>query len=75
MTLPPLDSPQWDGSLKAFAFGLRATSATILSVVLFVTFIGIGALAHDTHFSMLWAILSTVLVWAGPAQIILVSTL
>ncbi|MDU1668493.1 MAG: branched-chain amino acid ABC transporter permease, partial [Bradyrhizobium sp.] len=37
MTLPPLDSPQWDGSLKAFAFGLRATSATILSVVLFVT--------------------------------------
>ena len=75
MTLPPLDSPQWQGSLRAFGWGLRATSATILSVVLFVTFIGIGALAHDTHFSMLWAILSTVLVWAGPAQIILVSTL
>ncbi|WP_315804126.1 AzlC family ABC transporter permease [Bradyrhizobium sp. SZCCHNS3002] len=75
MTLPPLDSPQWHGSLRAFGWGLRATSATILSLVLFVTFIGIGALAHDTHFSMLWAILSTALVWAGPAQIILVSTL
>lgn len=43
--------------------------------MLFVTYIGIGALAHDTHFSLAWAILSTVLVWAGPAQIILVSTL
>lgn len=75
MTLPPLDSPQWHGALRAFGWGLRATSATILSAVLFVTFIGIGALAHDSGFSMLWAILSTVLVWAGPAQIILVSTL
>jgi predicted branched-subunit amino acid permease len=75
VTLPPLDSPQWHGSLRAFGWGLRATSATILSAVLFVTFIGIGALAHDTHFSLAWAIMSTVLVWAGPAQIILVSTL
>ncbi|CCE05400.1 conserved membrane hypothetical protein [Bradyrhizobium sp. STM 3843] len=75
MTLPPLDSQQWNGAIRAFGWGLRATSATILSMVLFVTFIGIGALAHDTHFSMLWAILSTVLVWAGPAQIILVTTL
>jgi predicted branched-subunit amino acid permease len=75
VTLPPLDSPQWQGSLRAFSWGLRATAATILSAVLFVTFIGIGALAHDSHFSMLWAIMSTVLVWAGPAQIILVSTL
>jgi predicted branched-subunit amino acid permease len=73
--LPPLESPRWHGSLGAFGWGLRATSATILSAVLFVTFIGIGALAHDTHFSLLWAILSTVLVWAGPAQIILVLTL
>lgn len=75
LTLPPLDAPQWHGPLAAFGWGLRATLATILSAVMFVTFIGIGALAHDTHFSMLWAILSTVLVWAGPAQIILVSTL
>ena len=75
MTLPPLDSPQWHGALRAFGWGFRATAATILSAVLFVTFIGIGALAHDTGFSLLWAIMSTVLVWAGPAQIILVSTL
>src|ERR1700744_1822963 len=42
---------------------------------MFVTYIGIGALAHDTHFSLAWALLSTLLVWAGPAQIILISTL
>jgi predicted branched-subunit amino acid permease len=49
--------------------------STVLSLVLFVTYIGIGALAHDTHFSLAWAMLSTALVWAGPAQIILITTL
>ena len=43
--------------------------------MLFATYLGIGALAHDTHFSLLWALASTLLVWAGPAQIILISTL
>src|SRR6201997_3019782 len=75
MRLPPLDSPKWNSTLRAFAWGMSATSATILSLVLFVTYIGIGALSHDTRFSLLWAILATVLVWAGPAQIILITTL
>lgn len=75
MPLPPIDSPKWHGSLRAFAWGFSSISATILSLVLFVTYIGIGALAHDTHFSLAWALLSTALVWAGPAQIILISTL
>ena len=43
--------------------------------VLFATYVGIGALAHDTHFSLGWTLLSTVLVWAGPAQIIVITTL
>jgi predicted branched-subunit amino acid permease len=73
--LPPLDSPQWTSPLRAFAWGMSAISATVLSFVLFMTYIGIGALAHDTHFSLRWALLSTALVWAGPAQIILISTL
>jgi predicted branched-subunit amino acid permease len=47
----------------------------VLSLVLFVTYIGIGALAHDSHFSLAWALAATLLVWAGPAQIILISTL
>ena len=32
-------------------------------------------LAYDTHFSLVWVLASTALVWAGPAQIILISTL
>jgi hypothetical protein len=43
MRLPPLDSPQWNSTLRAFAWGMSAISATILSPVLFVTYIGIGA--------------------------------
>ncbi len=75
MSFPPLDSPQWHRPLRAFGYGLAAVRLTIFSAVLFVTYIGIGALAHDTHFSLAWALLSTLLVWAGPAQIILISTL
>jgi predicted branched-subunit amino acid permease len=37
------------------------------------TYVGIGALAHGFGFSPWWLTLSTVLVWAGPAQVILVS--
>src|SRR6202030_1967788 len=75
MVFPPLDSPQWHRPLRAFALGMSVVRSTILSAVLFVTYIGIGALAHDTHFSLAWALLATLLVWAGPAQIILISTL
>ena len=54
---------------------MRSVTSTILALVLFATYLGIGALAHDTHFSLGWALASTILVWAGPAQIILISTL
>jgi predicted branched-subunit amino acid permease len=54
---------------------MRAVGSTILSLVLFATYLGIGALAHDFNFSMGWALAGTLFVWAGPAQIILISTL
>jgi predicted branched-subunit amino acid permease len=73
--LPALDSPQWQSSLRTFGWGLRSIGSTVLTFVLFATYIGIGALAHDTHFSLAWTLTSTALVWAGPAQIILISTL
>jgi predicted branched-subunit amino acid permease len=75
MRLPPLDSSRWQSPVRAFAWGMSAVTSTVLSLVLFATYLGIGALAHDTHFSLLWALASTLLVWAGPAQIILISTL
>jgi predicted branched-subunit amino acid permease len=73
--LPALDSPEWRSPARAFARGLRAVTSTVLTLVLFATYLGIGALAHDTHFSLGWVLASTALVWAGPAQIILISTL
>jgi predicted branched-subunit amino acid permease len=73
--LPALSSPQWQSSLRTYAWGIRSVTYTVLSLVLFATYLGIGALAHDTHFSLAWALAATVLVWAGPAQIILISTL
>src|SRR5215213_7845948 len=52
-----------------------SVTSTVLTLVLFATYLGIGALAHDSHFSLGWALASTAFVWAGPAQIILISTL
>ena len=75
MALPALDSSRWQSSARAFAWGLRSVTSTVLTLVLFATYLGIGALAHDTRFSLGWALVSTALVWAGPAQIILISTL
>jgi predicted branched-subunit amino acid permease len=73
--LPALDSVSWQSSARALGWGLRSITSTVLTLVLFATYLGIGALAHDTHFSLGWVLASTALVWAGPAQIILISTL
>jgi predicted branched-subunit amino acid permease len=54
---------------------MRSVASTVLTLVLFATYVGIGALGHDTHFSLGWVLASTLFVWAGPAQIILISTL
>jgi len=75
VSLPPLDSPQWHSSLRTYGWGFRSVTDTVLSLVLFATYLGIGALAHDSHFSLGWALAATLFVWAGPAQIILISTL
>jgi len=75
MRLPSLDSSSWKSPVRAFGWGVSAVSSTVLTLVLFATYLGIGALAHDTGFSLGWVLASTVLVWAGPAQIILISTL
>ncbi|MBN9039745.1 MAG: branched-chain amino acid permease (azaleucine resistance) [Rhizobiales bacterium 62-47] len=75
MVLPALDSPGWRHTTTTFLLGVRAVGSTILTLVLFATYLGIGALAHDSNFSMGWALAGTLFVWAGPAQIILISTL
>lgn len=55
--------------------GVRAAILSVFSLVLAGTYVGIGALAHDFGFSSWWLALSTILVWAAPAQVILISSL
>jgi predicted branched-subunit amino acid permease len=59
----------------AFVAGFGAAWRSVMAYVLIGTYIGISALAHDFGFSVWWVIASTCLVWAGPAQVILVSAL
>ncbi len=59
----------------AFFGGMRSAWLSVFTYVLFGTYIGVGALAYDLNFSMLWVSASTLLVWAAPAQVILISTL
>jgi predicted branched-subunit amino acid permease len=62
-------------TLSAYLAGMRATATSVFAYVLFGTYIGVGALAYDLNFSLLWVSASTLLVWAAPAQVILISTL
>jgi predicted branched-subunit amino acid permease len=59
----------------AFLDGLRAAATSIFFWTIFGNYVGFGALAHDLGFRVDWALLSTILMWAAPAQVILVSAL
>jgi predicted branched-subunit amino acid permease len=73
MSAAPVVDPS--SSLAAFAHGVRAASRSIFLFVVFGTYTGIGALAHDLGFSLPWALGTTLLVWAAPNQVILISAL
>jgi predicted branched-subunit amino acid permease len=72
---PSEGSLSQDSSIAAFLRGLLAAWRSVFAYVVFGTYIGIGALAHDFGFSVDWMVLSTLLIWAAPAQVILISTL
>lgn len=60
--------------LRWFARGMRAAISTP-GLVLVATFVGFGGLLHDLGFPIMAGVLSTLLVWALPAQVILVGGL
>jgi predicted branched-subunit amino acid permease len=62
-------------SAAAFFGGVRSALTSVFFLVLAGTYVGMGALAHDFGFSSWWMALSTVLIWAAPAQVILISAL
>ena len=65
----------FSSSSAAFFAGVKSALTSVFVLVLMGTYIGIGALAHDFGFASWWLALSTVLVWAAPAQVILISAL
>ena len=73
MSIAPATNPP--SAATAFLAGFRAAWLSVMAYVLIGTYIGLAALAHDFGFSLWWVMASTVLVWAGPAQVILVSAL
>src|ERR1043166_1057892 len=62
-------------TLAAFRAGFMATWTSVFTYVLLGNYLGIGAISHDFGFGISWTLVATILVWAGPAQVILVSTL
>ncbi len=70
-------APRFDFSndLSAWLGGYRQAWFSVFAYVLFGTYVGIGALGYDFNFSLAWVTASTLLIWAGPAQVILISTL
>lgn len=73
MSAPPASHPGTD--TDAFLAGVRTASRSVFAFVIIFTYIGFGALCHDYGYSVGWAMASTALLWAGPAQVVLVTGL
>ncbi len=69
-------APQNINSTRAAFFGgVRSAATSVFFPVISGTYVGIGALAHGFGLNPWWMAASTVLVWAGPAQVILISAI
>jgi predicted branched-subunit amino acid permease len=64
---------EFPSSSRSFFAGVLAAWMSIFCPVIGGTYIGLGALAHDFGLSLLWMTISTVVVWAGPAQLVVMS--
>jgi predicted branched-subunit amino acid permease len=69
----PIDPPANFSTTATFFSGVRSALFSVFFLVLAGTYIGMGALAHGVGLSSWWLALSTILVWAAPAQLILIS--
>ena len=75
MSAPAPPEPLPASGLAAVIAAIKVASTSVFFTVIVVTYIGFGALAHDYGFPVGWATLSTALMWAGPAQVIVVTAL
>jgi AzlC protein len=74
MSETPAD-PSPGASRGAFLNGFGTAWRSVFAYVLVGNYVGISALAYEFGFSLPWMVLSTILIWAAPAQVILISTL
>jgi hypothetical protein len=65
----------FSSSAAAYFGGVRSAILSVFSLVLMGTYIGMGALAHDVGLPSLWLAVSTAVVWAAPAQLIMISAI
>lgn len=73
--LPPLHASEPAETRDGFLAGVRAGLTSVFQLVLIGSFVSIGTLAHDLGFSAAWVVVSTLLIWAAPAQVIMISAL
>jgi len=71
----PASEPSSATTRAAFLNGFAAAWRSVFAYVLVGNYIGISALAYEFGFSLPWMVFSTLLIWAAPAQVILISTL
>jgi predicted branched-subunit amino acid permease len=64
--VPPVSAARW------FLRGMRAAATSVQGLVLFASMVGFGGLCRDVGFPLGASILSSVLVWALPAQVLVV---
>lgn len=62
-------------SSAAFFAGVRSALTSVYVIVLVGTYVGLGAMTHDVGAPSIWLAASTLLVWAAPAQLIMISAL
>ena len=71
-----MSDPSSEGMPRAgFIDGLRAALKSIFFYVLLGHYSSIGALSSEFGFDPVWMVLCTLLIWAAPAQVIVISTL
>lgn len=74
MTASDTSSPSGNHVGSWYLKGLRA-AVGLPALILAATFVGIGSVCEAYGMPLLWAVLATILVWAGPAHLILVGGL
>lgn len=78
MAEPPQQEPSQEPTRpwpRVFLEGYATAIRSVFFYVLVGNYVGLGALAFEFGFSFWWMAASTLLIWAAPAQVILISTL